>query len=77
MRVTARTMLIRVHTEYAIKIVAQMRSVHKPPANNAAVERRTARKPTTAAMTNADIFIPERRKRIFTKLWCASSEEAL
>ena len=77
MMVTARTRFIRAHTEYAIKTVVQTSSAHKPPANNAAVERRTARKPTTAAMTNADIFIPERRKRIFTKLWCASSEEAL
>ena len=64
-------MLIREHTEYAIKTVAQMRSVQRPPTNNAAVERRTTRKPTAAAMTNADIFIPERRKRIFNKFGCS------
>ena len=71
MRVAARTMLIRVYTDYAIKTVVQTSSAHKPPANNAAVERRTARKTTTAAMTNADIFIPESRKRTFNKFGCS------
>ena len=71
MRVTARTMLIRAHTEYAIKTVVQTSSAHKPPANNAAVERRTARKQAPAAMRNDFIFIPERRKRTFNKFGCS------
>lgn len=48
-----------------------MRSVHKPPTNNAAVERRTARKQAPAAMRNDFIFIPESRKRTFNKFGCS------
>ena len=64
-------MLNKEHIEYAIKTVAQIRLIHKPPTNSETVARSTIRKPAPAAMRNDFIFIPESRKRIFSRFGCS------